>query len=111
MLKKRSLAEAKAKLSECVHDVERGDDDERQKQAAKEAIELAQSVHSLFLMQTPHEQRELLQHVLSNCFLRDGKVDPEYRKPFQLLTFAAKEFANEKSDPGPDDPRSAFKWA
>lgn len=26
MLKKRSLAEAKAKLSECVHDVERGDD-------------------------------------------------------------------------------------
>lgn len=26
MLKHRSLAEAKAKLSECVHDVERGDD-------------------------------------------------------------------------------------
>jgi prevent-host-death family protein len=26
MLQKRSLAEAKAKLSECIHDVERGDD-------------------------------------------------------------------------------------
>lgn len=26
MLKQRSIAEAKAKLSECVHDVERGDD-------------------------------------------------------------------------------------
>ena len=38
-------------------------------------------------------------------------VEPEYHKPFQLLAYAATEFANENADPGPDDPRSAFKWA
>ena len=83
----------------------------QQVETAKEVLELAQSAHILFLRQSPHEQRELLHHVLSNCLLRDGKVEPEYRKPFQLLAYAATEFANENADPGPDDPRSAFKWA
>lgn len=89
--------------------LEPGGEDYRQK--AMRTLELAQSAHSLFLRQPPEEQREILQHVLSNCFLRDGKVEPEYRKPFELLAFAAREFKNEKADLRSEDPKSAEKWA
>lgn len=52
---------------------------------ARTTLELAQSAHSLFIQQDANEQRRLLEHVLSNCYLRDGIVEPEYRKPFALL--------------------------
>lgn len=77
----------------------------------REVLELAKSAYSLFLRQDPHDQRELLQYVTSNLFLRDGLIEPEYRKPFDLLAFAATEFKGETADSGSDDPKSAVKWA
>jgi len=48
-------------------------------------IELAQRAHDLYVSQSPHEQRRLLNVVVSNCTLRDGIVRYDLRKPFDLL--------------------------
>lgn len=77
----------------------------------RDILELSKSAHLLFLKQSANDQRDLLQHVTSNLFLRDGLVEPEYRKPFDLLAFAAKEFKGETADFGSEDPKSAVKWA
>lgn len=99
---KRSLdAQLRAHMRSTGNEVER----------LRDILELSRSAHSLFLRQNTTEQRELLHHVTSNLFLRDGAVEPEYRKPFDLLAFAAREFKGETADSGPDDPKSAVKWA
>ncbi len=48
-------------------------------------LELAQRAHELYVSQSPHEQRRLLNVVVSNCTLRDGTVRYDLRKPFDLL--------------------------
>ncbi|MFP5503228.1 MAG: recombinase family protein, partial [Candidatus Sericytochromatia bacterium] len=85
--------------------------DQSFKALAKSTLELAHSAHTLFIQQGAHEQRWLLNHVLSNCFLRDGEVVPEYRKPFELLAYAAKHFDKEKAVSGSSTPETAVKWA
>ncbi|HEY9724462.1 MAG TPA: recombinase family protein [Oscillatoriaceae cyanobacterium] len=85
--------------------------DERFHALARETLELARSAHSLFIQQTPHEQRELLHHVLSNCFLRGENIEPEYRKPFDLLAYAAKHIFEEKGASGGKNPEAPVKWA
>jgi site-specific DNA recombinase len=48
-------------------------------------LQLAEKAHDLYVGQPPHEQRKLLNFVLSNCKLLDGKLIPTYRKPFDIL--------------------------
>ena len=48
-------------------------------------LELAQRAHELYVSQSPHEQRPLLNVVVSNCTLRGGTVEYSLRKPFDLL--------------------------
>lgn len=48
-------------------------------------LELAQRAHELYVSQSPHEQRRLLNVVVSNCTLRDRTVEYSWRKPFDLL--------------------------
>ncbi len=48
-------------------------------------LELAQRAHELYVSQSPHEQRRLLNVVVSNCTLKDGTVEYSLRKPFDLL--------------------------
>ncbi len=48
-------------------------------------LELAQCAHELYVSQSPHEQRRLLNVVVSNCTLKDGTVEYSLRKPFDLL--------------------------
>ena len=48
-------------------------------------LELAQKAYSLYLKQIPSQKRRLLNLLLSNCTLDDGKLDPTYKKPFDLL--------------------------
>lgn len=85
--------------------------DDRYKELAARTLELAQSAHRLFVQQTPHEQRRLLKHVLSNCRMRGGKIEVEYRKPFELLAYAAKHIDPEKIESGSEDPDCQVKWA
>lgn len=83
--------------------------DKTYQQRAQETLELAQSPYSLYLRQSAEQKRRLLQHVLSNCKLRNGKVVPEYRKPFDLLVFAARELEKEIPASGSEDSKTGIR--
>jgi site-specific DNA recombinase len=51
-------------------------------------LDLAHRAHVLFENQPPAEKRKLLDFVLSNCRWRGGKLEAEYRKPFDMLAVA-----------------------
>jgi len=53
-------------------------------------LELAQVAHSLYVSQEPHEQRKLVDVVLSNCRMNGASVEFDVRKPFDLLVDAGK---------------------
>ncbi|HBP90846.1 MAG TPA: recombinase family protein [Nitrospiraceae bacterium] len=55
-------------------------------------LELANRAYSLYIQQSPHEQRRLLNVLLSNCTLTNGTLCPTYKIPFDLL---AKRVKNE----------------
>jgi len=48
-------------------------------------LELAQESYSLYVRRDSFEQRKLLDMILSNCQLKDGKVVAEFRNFFQTL--------------------------
>jgi site-specific DNA recombinase len=48
-------------------------------------LDLARRAHVLFENQPPVEKRKLLDFVLSNCRWKDGHLEAEYRKPFDML--------------------------
>ena len=48
-------------------------------------LELANRAYSLYIQQSPHEQRRLLDVLLSNCTLTNGSLCPTYKKPFDVL--------------------------
>jgi site-specific DNA recombinase len=52
-------------------------------------LELAHRAHGLLETQPPSEKRKLLDFVLSNCSWKDGKLEAEYRQPFDLIAAAA----------------------
>jgi len=52
---------------------------------AQKILELANKAYSLYVQQSPQEQRRLLNVLLSNCTLLDGSLCPTYKKPFDLL--------------------------
>ena len=84
--------------------------DKNYKELARTTLELAQSAHRLFIQQCADEQRRLLEHVLSNCYLRDGMVEPEYRKPFALLAYAAKHFDTKKGGSEVNSSKPPIRW-
>lgn len=51
-------------------------------------LELAQGAYDLYVLQPPHEQRRLLNVVVSNCRLNGGTIEYDFRKPFDLLAKA-----------------------
>ena len=48
-------------------------------------LELANKAYSLYVAQPRHEQRRLLNTILSNCELKNGTLTATYKKPFDLL--------------------------
>ena len=48
-------------------------------------LDLARRADVLFESQRPAEKRKLLDFVLSNCRWKDGQLEAEYRKPFDIL--------------------------
>ena len=55
------------------------------RRARRQLLKLAQRADELYVSQSPHEQRRLLNVVVSNCTLKDGTVEYSLRKPFDLL--------------------------
>ncbi len=48
-------------------------------------LELASKAYDLFKVREPHEKRQLLNYVLSNCTLNEKKLYPAYKKPLAIL--------------------------
>ena len=69
-----------------------------------EILELAHKAHSLYLAQIPHEQRRILDCVLSNCTFSEGQITTTYRKPFDSLAVTNAAYQKEKAiSPQKDD--------
>jgi DNA invertase Pin-like site-specific DNA recombinase len=51
-------------------------------------LELAHKAQALFESQPAMEKRKLLDCVLSSCRWKDGKLEADYRKPFDMLAVA-----------------------
>jgi len=54
------------------------------------ALELTQQIYPLYVMKPPHEKKELLKVLLSNCTLDAVTPVPTYRSPFDLIAKAVK---------------------
>ena len=53
-------------------------------------LELAAKARELYEKQASSERRRLLKYVLSNSTWKAGKLEPVFRKPFDLLVLANK---------------------
>jgi site-specific DNA recombinase len=97
----RKAAEWRQEQARCLRAIE-------QHQAANQSyitegiqlLELARNAHRLFLSQSPHEKRRLLDFVLSNCAWKDGQLSATYRQPFEMLAIPAAAHAKQKAAGG-----------
>ncbi len=71
-------------------------------------LDVARRSKDLYESQTGFERLRLLEFFLSNPVLRDGEIQTEYRKPFDLLEVAV---AHAHSDLCAPDPQSGLKHA
>ena len=69
-------------------------------------LELAHPAHRLFESQHPNEKRKLLDFVLSNCRWKGGRLDADYRQPFDLIATAA--FADRQLNSGGSPEKGDF---
>jgi len=53
-------------------------------------LELAKRAYPQYCKETPLEQRRILNSLLSNCTLKDGKVEYTYQEPFDLIAQGVK---------------------
>ncbi len=60
-------------------------------------LELAQHAAILYEKQSMAEKRRLLNFVCSNSIWKDGKLIPNYRKPFDLLAVTNTEYQKQKA--------------
>jgi hypothetical protein len=51
-------------------------------------LELSGRMHDLFDQQPPEEKRRLLNFALSNCSWKEGRLEAEFRQPFNMLVVA-----------------------
>ena len=63
-------------------------------------IELANDAYNEYLGQSGEEKAELLKILLSNCWLKSGKIDYTYKKPFNILAKRISQ-AKENNEPLP----------
>jgi DNA invertase Pin-like site-specific DNA recombinase len=59
-------------------------------EAGSNILALATKAKDIFLARTSEEKRQLLSFVVSKIILKDGKLEFEYKKPFDLLIDRAK---------------------
>jgi site-specific DNA recombinase len=73
-------------------------------------LELSEKAYSMYEEQDPTARRELLNILCSNLILRDGKVTPEYRQPFDLLEVMKVEKSSLSQETPSEDGVSA-RWS
>ncbi|MDE3244101.1 MAG: recombinase family protein, partial [Nitrospirota bacterium] len=48
-------------------------------------LELASRAYELYAKQSAEQKNKFLRIMLSNCTLKDGSLQPTYKKPFDIL--------------------------
>ena len=72
-------------------------------------LELAQNAQRLFAKQEPHEQRRMLNFVLSNSSWKDGELSVTFRQPFDLIAQTTTLEQSGGADGG-GNPSTCPKW-
>jgi site-specific DNA recombinase len=67
---------------------------ENQMALGLQILEFAKDAYPLFSRMIPSEQAKLLKIVFSKCCLKDGKLTPTYKKPFDVLAEGTKKEDN-----------------
>lgn len=70
---------------------------------AQEAFKLLESASHLYSEQSPQEQARALKILVSNCTLKGENVEPDYKKPFDLVAEGVRTanwYPREDSEPG-----------
>jgi site-specific DNA recombinase len=60
-------------------------------------LELAQNAGFLFMKQSAHEKRRLLNFLLSNCIWKDGLLTVQFKQPFDMLSEFISDLGNENA--------------
>ena len=71
-------------------------------------LELAQRAMNNYLRGNPREKREILDFISSNCNIKDGEFDVEYRQPYDMLALYREKEANENRRFGDEPPIRKF---
>lgn len=72
-------------------------------------LELAQNAGFLFMKQSAHEKRRLLNMMVSNCIWKDGVLNVNYKQPFDMLGEFIADLGEQKGQKGEDMPEIE-KW-
>ena len=73
-------------------------------------FELANRAYDLLISREPRDQRPLLEVLLSNSVLAEGRVTVTFASPFDVLANPPSEAKNENGDPGSPDRRHSV-WS
>lgn len=73
-------------------------------------LELAQRAYSLYLAQPPAEQWKLLDLLYSNSYLRNGRIEVVFRKPFNLLAYTVIGKGKKKPNPRRNRLKLNYCW-
>ncbi|MCB9779711.1 MAG: recombinase family protein [Alphaproteobacteria bacterium] len=77
---------------------------------AIEVFKLANRAYDLMITREPREQRRLLDVLLSNSTLAEGRLSVTWRKPFDLLALSPDPDTGDGGDPGSQDRRHSV-WS
>jgi site-specific DNA recombinase len=67
---------------------------EKQMELGLTILEFAKDAYSVFIQMNPQEQGKFLRIVFSKCDLKEGKLSPTYKKPFDVLAKGAQNKSN-----------------
>lgn len=86
----KKAKEGQARLDECQEELTRLQNaGQKQMELGLLILEFAKNAYPLFSRMPAIEQSRLLRIVLSKCELKDGKLTPTYKKPFDVLAEGA----------------------
>ena len=72
-------------------------------------LELAQNAGFLFMKQSAHEKRRLLNFLVSNCIWKDGSLTVQFKQPFDMLSEFITDMEEQKGQKGENMP-DIEKW-
>lgn len=72
-------------------------------------LELGQNAGFLFMKQSAHEKRRLLNFLISNCIWKDGSLTVQFKQPFDIISEFITDLEEQKGQKGENMP-DIEKW-